>query len=194
MKLLVGLGNPGPSYKGTRHNVGFRVVDLLAGQLKIALAREEAQSLTGRGSWVGQSLLLVKPQTWMNNSGDAVQRLVHYYRVDLSDLLVIYDDLDLALGQLRMRPKGSAGGHNGVRSIIEYLHTDLFARLRLGIGRVPAGTEGAEYVLARPRPDEALLLETACQRAAEACLLWAEHGIDQAMAHANSRAVGGSTD
>lgn len=187
MKLVVGLGNPGERYQHTRHNIGFRVVAALAARLQANVTKSEAKSLTGRATWAGQSLLLAMPQTFMNNSGEAVRELVDYYRIALPDLLIVYDDLDLPPGRLRLRAKGSAGGHNGMRSIIHYLGTDCFARLRIGIGAVPANTAGADYVLSRFAPEEAAIMNAACTDAANACLVWIESGVDKGMAYVNAR-------
>lgn len=186
MKLVVGLGNPGTQYANTRHNVGYQVVDLLAHRLNVSVAKKEAKSLTGEAPWAGTTLLLAKPQTFMNASGEAVRALVDYYRIALHDLLIIYDDLDLPPGRIRMRTKGSPGGHNGIRSIIDYMHTDLFPRLKIGIGAVPVGTSGRDYVLSCFRPEEVSLIEDACFAAAEAALLWVDFGVEKAMSVANA--------
>jgi PTH1 family peptidyl-tRNA hydrolase len=151
------------------------------------VAKNEAKSLTGRGSWDGQSLLLAMPQTYMNNSGEAVRALIDYYRIALPDLLIVYDDLDLPPGRLRMRAKGSAGGHNGMRSIINYMGAECFARLRIGIGSVPEKMDGADYVLSQFLPEESSLVTKACTDAIEACLVWASFGVDKGMAHVNTK-------
>lgn len=189
MKLVVGLGNPGGRYEETRHNVGFRIIDRLATRLQTQVAKTECHSLTGRAVWGNDTIMLAKPQTFMNNSGEAVRGLIDYYRIALPDLLVVYDDLDLPPGRVRMRAKGSAGGHNGMRSIINYLGSDMFARLRIGIGAVPEGMEGAQYVLSRFQPDELPLIEAACTAAVDATFTWAEAGIDKAMSCINSHLV-----
>jgi PTH1 family peptidyl-tRNA hydrolase len=191
VKLVVGLGNPGARYQGTRHNTGFQVVELMAGRLGVTIRRVEAQSLTGRAMWAGETLILAKPQTFMNSSGEAVRALIDYYRIAPYNLLLVYDDLDLPPGRLRMRAKGSAGGHKGMRSIIEYLRTDAFARLRVGIGAVPLGMDGADYVLSPfDLPEEALLMGKACLAAVDASLWWVELGIEKAMARVNARGNG----
>jgi PTH1 family peptidyl-tRNA hydrolase len=186
VKVVVGLGNPGSQYVATRHNIGFRVVDLLADRLQVAIAKKEAKSLTGRGLWAGETLLLVKPQTFMNASGEAVRALVDYYRIALSDLLIIYDDLDLPLGRMRMRTKGSSGGHNGVRSIIDYMHTEVFPRLKIGIGAVPEATSGRDYVLSSFSPEEESIVQRVCSAAADAVLVWADSDVEKAMSVANA--------
>ncbi|HHT27114.1 MAG TPA: aminoacyl-tRNA hydrolase [Firmicutes bacterium] len=187
MKLIVGLGNPEERYRETRHNIGFRIVDMLADELQVKINKAEAHSLTGRCITSHGKLLLAKPQTYMNDSGRAVRALVDYYRIALPDLLIIYDDLDLPPGRLRVRARGSAAGHNGMRSIIHYLGTDSFARLRFGIGAVPAGWAGADYVLSKFADAECALVETACRNAVDAVMEWAAYGIDKVMAKVNAR-------
>jgi PTH1 family peptidyl-tRNA hydrolase len=187
LKLAVGLGNPGARYEGTRHNVGFRVIDLVASKLQISVNRHEHKSLTGRATVGGEQLLLAKPLMYMNNSGEAVRSLLDYYRIDPAQLLVIYDDLDLPLGRLRMRAQGSAGGHNGMKSIIKYLGTDVVARLRIGIGAVPDGMEGVDYVLSRFNDSEQAAMLEAYSGAAAAVLSWAEHGTERTIAMVNRR-------
>ncbi len=145
--LLVGLGNPGPRYAQNRHNVGFRTVEALAEAHRLSFSRTEHQAETAHGHIEGERVVLAKPQTWMNESGRAVGALSRFYKVDPQDILVIYDDLDIALGTLRFRSNGSSGGHRGVQSIIEHLSTDDFPRLRVGIGRPPGQMDPAAYVL-----------------------------------------------
>lgn len=151
----------------------------------VDVRKEECHARTGSVHWRGHPLLLVQPQTFMNRSGEAVDALLRYYQVAPSNMLVIYDDLALPPGRLRLRGKGSAGGHNGLRSIINYLRTDEFPRIRIGIGPVPPGWAGADYVLsALPRDDACVTQST--DRAAEAALLWVNEGIDAAMQYYNS--------
>lgn len=185
MKLIVGLGNPGARYERTRHNLGFRVVDEVAGRLSVACDKSECHAKTAHVRWRGHSLLLAKPQTYMNRSGEAVSALVCYYKIEPSNIMIVYDDLALPPGRLRVRAKGSAGGHNGVRSIINYLRTDGFPRIRIGIGSVPEGWAGADYVLAPFSKEEEPLIEEAIQRAADATLYWVEAGIDAVMREFN---------
>ncbi len=185
MKLIVGLGNPGARYDWTRHNLGFLAVDALARKLGADVSKGEHHALTGRATAEGQRLLLAKPLTFMNRSGEAVQSLVAYYQIDLSDLLIIYDDLALQPGQIRLRPKGSAGGHNGLRSIIRSLGTDEFPRLRMGIGGVPPGWAGADYVLSRFRSDQVPAVEAFANRAADASYVWLTQGLEAAMQQFN---------
>jgi PTH1 family peptidyl-tRNA hydrolase len=187
MKLIVGLGNPGRRYQGTRHNVGARVVETLARRHGVAL-REEGWADVGGSTIEGVRVLLARPQTYVNVSGTAVADLRRRHRLPLANLLVVFDDLDLPAGQIRLRAKGGHGGHNGMRSIIEALGGGDFPRLRLGIGRPPAGVDPAEYVLGRPTPDERTVIEEAIERAADAVALYVRRDIETAMSTFNVRA------
>lgn len=187
MKAVIGLGNPGPGYEKTRHNAGFWVIDALSEKLGLRLRRKEADALVGTGAWRGEQLLLAKPQTFMNESGRAVRALAARYRLLPQEILVVYDDLALEPGVLRMRASGSAGGHNGVRSVINYLGTQEFPRLRVGIGAVPEGTTGADYVLSEPSSQEWPHLSAAVEAGALAALEWATQGVDRAMARFNKK-------
>ena len=173
MKIVVGLGNPGSKYDGTRHNIGFLVIDSLARQLNIALDQHRCHALIGLGKSHQEPLLLAKPETFMNRSGVAVAALLQQYGVTAADLVVIYDDLDLPLGRIRIRTKGSAGGHRGVSSIIEHLGGVPFNRIRIGIGRPPEGMVAIDYVLAPFDAAEMAGLSTAIERSAAAlgCLI-----------------------
>lgn len=177
----MGLGNPGRRYRGTRHNVGADVVVRAAHRARIPLGEEDGFSITGRGSLGGVRVLLAVPQTYVNVSGEAVRDLRRRHRVRPEDLYVAVDDLDLPLGRLRLRAKGSAGGHNGLRSIIEALGTTEFPRLRIGIGRPPEGTDPAEYVLTRFSAEEQRALDEALDRAVEALETAIAEGIGVAM-------------
>lgn len=185
MKLIVGLGNPGPRYDWTRHNLGFLVVDALASKVGADVSKGEHHALTGRATAEGQRFLLAKPLTYMNRSGEAVQSLAGYYQIDPSDILIIYDDLALEPGQIRLRPKGSAAGHNGLRSIIRSLGTDHFPRLRMGIGGVPPGWAGADYVLARFASHQHPAVNEFADRAAAASYVWLTQGLEAAMQQFN---------
>ena len=147
MKIVVGLGNPGKEYQNHRHNLGFQVVDALGAAIGISFAKEQKKFLSGEGLFEGKKVFLIKPVTWMNLSGEAVVPLLHYYKVGLENLIVLHDDLDLSLGQIRWTGSSGPGGHNGVRSIIELLGSQDFVRLRLGVGRPPQGMDPADYVL-----------------------------------------------
>ena len=161
MKLIVGLGNPGSKYENTRHNSGFLAVDDLANKLNVSVNRQAFNSLIGKLDHNGEKVILMKPQTYMNNSGLAVGKAVRYYHLDpQKDLIVVYDDLDLPVGKLRLREKGSAGGHNGIKSIISHLGTSEFNRIRIGIGSDKRG-DTIDYVLGTFAPEEKKLwLET----------------------------------
>ena len=150
MKLIVGLGNPGKEYERTRHNAGFEVMDEIARQESASISQKKFKALVDKVNIGGQSVLLMKPQTYMNNSGEAVRAAMDFYHLQPQDLLVIYDDMDLAVGRLRLRQKGSAGGHNGIKSIIDYLGTDAFPRIKVGIGGKPRPEyDLADWVLSR---------------------------------------------
>jgi len=178
-KVIVGLGNPGREYERTRHNIGFMVLDQLATESGLAW---EDKFLSRATTWrrKGDRLVLLKPQTWMNLSGRAVQRAVGFYKVPLEDLLVIYDDLDLPVGQLRLRFKGGDGGHRGIRSIIELLGTSDFLRLRIGIGHPERG-DGTSHVLGRFARDEEVDVDEAIKGAADAVAIWLDDGFLKAM-------------
>jgi len=187
MRLIVGLGNPGRRYRGTRHNIGREVLDLLARQHRTAIETDDGWSEIGRGAIEGRRVLLARPETYVNVSGTAVADLRRRHRIAPADLLVIVDDLDLPVGTLRVREKGSHGGHNGLRSIIDALGTTDFPRVRLGVGRPPAGVDPADYVLQRPSSDERAILDEAVHRAAEGVALWVTEGVQAAMRYCNLR-------
>ena len=181
VKLIVGLGNPGPRYANNRHNVGFQCLDRLAQAHGLTFQRRENKALLARGQIAGVEVILAKPQTYVNLSGQAVERLARSYRVPLEDILVIYDDMDLPLGRIRLRPGGGAGGHKGVRSIIEHLGSRDFPRLRVGIGRPPGRMDPVDYVLGDFTPEERLVIEKAYERAIAAVECWLREGIVEAM-------------
>ncbi len=181
MQLIIGLGNPGAQYERTRHNVGFHVVDTIAEQQRWKWERR-GRALLASGTLANEKVVLVKPLTFMNKSGEAVSELVHWYKVAPDDILVVYDDLDLPTGKVRLRANGSAGGHNGLSSIIQHLHTNQFPRLRVGIGRpANAHVETINYVLGIPTGDEHILLATGEDRAANAIPQIVEQGVAAAM-------------
>jgi PTH1 family peptidyl-tRNA hydrolase len=187
MRVVIGLGNPGRRYRGTRHNLGWEVLDRLARQWGIAIDTEDGFAEVGRATVAGRRVLLARPQTYVNASGAAVAYLRRRHRVLPEHLLVIVDDLDLPPGVVRVREKGSHGGHNGLRSIIEELGTNEFPRVRIGLGRPPAGTYAADFVLEKPAAAERPLLDDAVERAAEGVVVWIEDGIQAAMRHCNTR-------
>jgi PTH1 family peptidyl-tRNA hydrolase len=186
MIAIVGLGNPGRRYRGTRHNVGRDVVDRVAAKLSVRLA-EDRWALTARAQFGRARILLAVPETHMNLSGQAVADLARRRRVRPEDLLVIYDDLDLPLGRLRLRPGNGAGGHNGVRSVIEHLGSKTFPRLRIGIGRPAEGVEPETFVLERFTAEERKLIDDAIERAAHAALAVVSDGLEAAMNRVNVR-------
>ena len=186
-RLLVGLGNPGPDYVGTRHNAGFLAVDRAAAEVGVAFEAEEGQSLVAEGLWRGEGLALAKPLTFMNRSGAAVAALLRRYGLGPADVLLVYDDLALPLGQIRLRGKGSAGGHNGVQSVIDALGSAEFPRLRIGVGdSFPPGGQ-VDYVLSPFGDDEREAADAALDLAAEAALAFARDGLTAAMNHYNGR-------
>lgn len=190
MLVIVGLGNPGRRYRGTRHNVGRDVVERLAAGLGVRL-EEDGWALTARARVGAASAVLAIPETYMNVSGQAVRDLLHRRRRRAGDLLVIHDDLDLPPGQLRLRPGNGPGGHNGIRSIIEAVGTTQFPRLRVGIGRPPAGVDPTEFVLERFTSPERPVIDAAIARAAEAALAVVSDGLPAAMNRYNIRPASG---
>jgi PTH1 family peptidyl-tRNA hydrolase len=178
--LLVGLGNPGPKYAGTRHNVGFAVIDALAERLRVDL-RTKNDAEQGDTRHAGARLYLAKPLTFMNRSGDVVRPLVRYNNIDPADVLVIYDDLHLDVGQIRLRPGGSSGGHNGIASVCNQLGTTDVPRLRIGIGNDFGPGRQSDYVLSRFTPQQQDVMEDTLITACNAALAFAEHGIEEAM-------------
>ena len=185
MKLIVGLGNPGDRYRGTRHNVGFDVVDLAAKRLGLVFESCAVDALLAKQRGPGATVMLAKPTTYMNLSGIAVRDLCHYYRVDQEELLVVADDVNLPLGKLRARRHGSDGGHNGFGSIIEVLSTAKFDRLRLGVGRGDDRSDLVDYVLDRFSQEERKEIDCAIEQAAFAIDVFVEHGTDTMMKQFN---------
>jgi PTH1 family peptidyl-tRNA hydrolase len=179
-RLVVGLGNPGRRYASHRHNVGFQCLDRLARAWGLSFSRRKHKALLAEGGIAGLKVILAKPQTFMNLSGEAVGRLARFYKVPPESILVIYDDLDLPVGKIRLRPEGGSGGHKGMKSIIEHLGSDAFPRLRVGIGR-PTHGDPVDYVLSDFAPDERMAIEDAYERAVSAVELWLAEGIEAAM-------------
>ncbi len=178
MKAIVGLGNPGPRYRGTRHNVGFDVVDELAARASLSLEAAPADALVAR--WRAKDVLLVKPLTFMNLSGQAVGELVRYFKIDVADVLIVLDEVQLPLGKLRARARGSAGGHNGLKSVIEHLGADV-SRLRIGVGRGDDRRDLADHVLATFDKDERAEAVRMTKRAADAAETFVTDGIAAVM-------------
>ena len=188
MFLIAGLGNPGMKYDGTRHNMGFDVITELIDRYDVPPAGTAMKALYGKGRINGEPAILIKPLTYMNLSGEAVQQFVHYYKIDPeSQLVVIYDDIDLEPGQLRIRQKGSAGSHNGMKSVISCLGTENFIRVRIGIGSRPQGWDLADYVLSRPSAEEREKIDEAVRNAAEAIALIADGDLETAMNRFNRK-------
>ncbi|MBR1628364.1 MAG: aminoacyl-tRNA hydrolase [Lachnospiraceae bacterium] len=182
MFIIAGLGNPGMRYRKTRHNAGFEVIDLLAKRHQISMRKKDRQALFGLGQIGGEKVLLLKPMTYMNNSGESIAAWVRYYQCDpQSELLVLVDDVSLSPGVLRIRKKGSAGGHNGLKSIIACLGTEQFPRLRIGVGQAEPGDDMIGHVLGRMRKEDRIALDEAENLAAEAAALVANGDIDKAM-------------
>lgn len=188
MFIIVGLGNPTLQYEGTRHNVGFDVIDKIAAEYNISVDYRKSRAYIGKGIINGQKVILAKPQTYMNLSGESVRSLVDYYKVDEeSELLVIYDEVSLDVGQLRIRKKGSAGGHNGIKSIISHLGTDVFQRIKVGVGEKPKNYDLADYVLGHFSKAEKELMEEGYDRAVNAVSLIVAGEVDTAMNEYNKK-------
>jgi PTH1 family peptidyl-tRNA hydrolase len=183
MKLIVGLGNPGAEYERTRHNVGWMVVDAFAKKFRIDISRHEKNAMTGEGRVGGGSVMVAKPLTYMNLSGDSVRLLVNAYLESTDDLLIVYDDIDLPTGRLRIRPNGSSGTHNGMRSIVSSLATERFPRLRFGVrgANFGEGDRLRDYVLDEFSAEEGPVVETAIGRAVDALVLFARGDLRRAM-------------
>lgn len=181
MKIILGIGNPGPEYQHTRHNVGFDAVDLVAKQNDIEPAsRARFSSLAASGMICGERAILLKPQTYVNLSGEAARAALDWHRQPPDALLVVCDDFNLELGRIRVRPQGSSGGHRGLQSIIDALGTEAYPRLRIGIGR-PGTDEAVDFVLSRFQDDEVSQVQSAIRRASEAVLCWVTEGIEACM-------------
>ena len=185
--LIVGLGNPGPEYRDTRHNLGFRVLDELAARLGVAFAREKYAGLFAEGRAADARIALLKPMTYMNRSGESVCQAVRYCISGLENLLVVTDDVNLPLGRLRLRASGSAGGHNGLKSIIDHLGTNAFPRLRIGVGIGKDDGDLTRHVLGRFTPEENAVVERAVLKGADAVLVYAQYGLQAAMDRFNAR-------
>lgn len=179
--VLVGLGNPGREYRNTKHNIGFMVIDQLCRDLAINISRMQSKALIGTGIYEGHKIILAKPQTFMNLSGQSVSALVRFYKIPFQQLLVIHDDLDLPLGTLRLRASGGSAGQKGIASTITELGTEDFSRLRVGIGRPPGRMDAADYVLQDFRQNEQGVLTQVIERASEAARLFIKAGLSQAM-------------
>lgn len=188
MFIIVGLGNPERKYDGTRHNIGFSAVTALADAAGISMDVRKHKAVCGKGYLEGQKVILAMPQTYMNLSGESVRELVDYYKVDPeTELIVIYDDIDLAPGKLRIRAKGSAGGHNGMKNIIAHLGTQTFARIRVGVGEKPKGWDLADYVLGRFAREEEPVIREALDQVVESCKVIVSEDVTAAMNRFNKK-------
>ena len=182
MFIIVGLGNPGKEYENTRHNAGFNSIDVLAEKYNINIREAEHKALVGKGYIEGQKVILVKPQTYMNNSGEAVREITDYYKVDPeSELIVLYDDISLPVGTLRIRDKGSAGGHNGIKSLIQHLGTQVFLRIKVGVGDKIPEMDLVNHVLGHFNKDDSEVMKESFIKAAEATVLMLGGDIEKAM-------------
>lgn len=187
MYIIAGLGNPTKEYDKTRHNVGFAVIDQLADRYGIDASERKHRAFCGKGVIEGQKVLLVKPQTFMNLSGESLRSAMDYYKALPEELIVIYDDISLPPGQLRIRLKGSAGGHNGIKNIIAHLGTQEFPRIKVGVGEKPPRMDLKDYVLSRFSKGEQELMEEAFREAAQAVAMMISDGADRAMNHFNTK-------
>lgn len=187
MKLIVGLGNPTDKYAGTRHNVGFDVIDRISDKYGIGLDTIKHKGVYGKGKIDGQTVILLKPMTFMNLSGESVSAVAAYYKIVPEDIIVVYDDINLDVGRLRIRGKGSAGGHNGIKNIIAHLHTDEFPRVRIGVGMKPNKMDLADYVLSRFSDEEKEKMDTGYDNAVGAIVLLLNDELEKAMNQYNGK-------
>jgi PTH1 family peptidyl-tRNA hydrolase len=179
--LLVGLGNPGREYRETRHNIGFMLLDRLASRLKVRFSRLQSKALIASATFETRRIILAKPQTFMNLSGQSVQGLIHFYKLPLTNILIAHDDLDLPPGTIRIRPDGGSAGQKGMNSILERLGTDEFPRLRLGVGRPPGQMQAPDYVLQDFSRDELSIVNETLDRAVEAAITFVINGLEVSM-------------
>ena len=190
MYIIAGLGNPKKEYENTRHNIGFDVVDALAKEMGILLIEHKHKAIIGKGILAGEKVILAKPQTFMNLSGESIRQLIDYYKIDeQTQLIIIYDDISLDVGQLRIRKKGSAGGHNGIKSILSHLGHDTFLRVKMGVGEKPAHYDLADYVLGHFTQAERKVMNESTQSAIKAIELMVKGQSDKAMNDYNKKAA-----
>lgn len=188
MYVIAGLGNPKKEYDNTRHNIGFSIIDMLAEKTGISVSTAKHKGVLGAGYWNGCKILLVKPLTYMNLSGECIREVLDYYKVDgKENLIVIHDDISLEPGVIRIRKKGSAGGHNGLKNIIQHLGHDQFVRIKVGVGEKPAGYDLADYVLGHFSGEEKVLMKQVSEETCDAVQMILEKGPDAAMNHFNGR-------
>ena len=181
MYIIVGLGNPTSKYDGTRHNIGFDVINKIASDYNISVDANKHKAIIGQGYIEGVKVVLAKPQTYMNLSGESVRSLADFYKVSNEEIIIIYDDISLDPGKLRLRAKGSAGGHNGIKSIIQHLGTDVFPRVKVGVGSKPPGYDLADYVLGRFSKEEEPIMKESCKASSEAVKTMITQDFDKAM-------------
>lgn len=189
MFLIAGLGNPGVEYAATRHNIGFDMITYLSDRYDIPMRKKENKAVVGKGMIEGQKVLLAMPQTYMNNSGESIRALTEFYKLAQEDILIMYDDISLDVGQIRVRKKGSAGGHNGIKSIISHLGTQEFARIKIGVGGKPEGGDLVNHVLGRFAPEEDGILRDVFALADEALRAILTEGPASAMNLVNGRRI-----
>ena len=187
MYIIAGLGNPGKQYEGTRHNIGFAVIDELADAYNINMDMAKHKGICGKGMIGSNKVLLVKPQTFMNNSGECLREVLDYYKEDVDNVLVIYDDICLDVGRLRLRPKGSAGGHNGIKSIIAHLGTEEFSRIRVGVGDKPKNYDIADWVLGHFPKEQLDDVRAGIDKAVKAVPVVLDRGIEEGMNEFNAK-------
>lgn len=185
MKLIVGLGNFGKEYEKTRHNMGFDVVDLFAESLGEDIKKSGFHSLYNKVKYWDEDIILLKPQTYMNNSGVAVSETMKFFKIDLEDVLIIYDDMDISVGEIRLRKSGSSGGHNGIKSIISFVGSENFKRIRVGIGN--EYKDAVDFVLGKPNKEERVLIDKAQENAVKAIKLYLKENFDKAMNEFNKK-------
>lgn len=188
MFIIAGLGNPTKQYEGTRHNAGFEVIDRLSEKYNIDVTTKKHRALIGKGGIAGQKVILAKPQTYMNLSGESIRSLLDYYKIDEEqELLIIYDDISLNPGQIRIRAKGSAGGHNGIKNIIAHLGSQVFPRIKVGVGEKPRGRDLADYVLGHFSKEEKVLMEEGYDNAVHAAEMIVSGSVESAMNEYNRK-------
>ena len=187
MYLIAGLGNPSKTYEGTRHNVGFSMIDAIADAFQIDVTTKKHKAIVGRGVIEGMKVILAKPQTYMNLSGESIREIADFYKIDPENMIIIYDDISLDVGRLRIRKKGSAGGHNGIKNIIAHLGTDVFPRIKVGVGEKPQGWDLADYVLSKYSKEEQQALREASDNVIGAVKLMVMDNIDAAMNQYNAK-------
>ena len=186
MYIIAGLGNPTKTYEGTRHNIGFDMIDAIADKYNIDVTTKKHKALTGKGRIDGVPVILAKPQTYMNLSGESIRDIADFYKIPAENIIIIYDDISLEVGQLRIRKKGSAGGHNGIKNIIAHLGTQEFPRIKVGIGSKPEGWDLADYVLGHFSKEEQVLMEEAFLRAADAASALLTEDVERVMNQYNT--------